>query len=176
MKKSRWMHVVAFGSMIALMASGCRSWSRGRSEAGGGPGGTVPVVEPAFTDQDIGLPGERFEGTEMATKFDPVYFDYDSSHVKPSEQPKIEKVAEYLRANPSLRLIIEGHCDERGSAEYNLALGERRALAIRAYLVGLGVDASRIQTISYGEERPAAPGTGESVWRLNRRGEFVIVQ
>ncbi|NCC31563.1 MAG: peptidoglycan-associated lipoprotein, partial [Chloroflexia bacterium] len=76
-----------------------------------------------------------------------------------------------LKRNPATRMIVDGHCDERGSNEYNLALGERRALAVRAYLIGLGLDGSRIQTRSFGEERPAAFGSDESAWRLNRRGE-----
>ncbi len=174
MKWRGWYTLLSVVLMVGA-ASGCKSWRRGRTPDAG-PGGTGVVVDPEFGIQDVGMGDERIEGAPLAVKFEPVYFDYDSSQVRPSERPKIEKVADYLRANSRLRLIIEGHCDERGSAEYNLALGERRALAIRAYLTGLGIDPSIIQTVSYGEERPAAEGTGEAVWRLNRRGEFVIIQ
>lgn len=90
----------------------------------------------------------------------------------PSEIAKIDNVAQHLLRNTSHVLVVEGHCDERGSNEYNLSLGENRAQAVRAYLVNLGVGAERIQTRSYGEEKPAVAGTGEEVWRLNRRGEF----
>jgi peptidoglycan-associated lipoprotein len=79
-----------------------------------------------------------------------------------------------MTRNQDVRLIAEGHCDERGSREYNLSLGEHRALAVRAYLVGLGVDGARIQTRSYGEEQPLDPGHDESAWRLNRRVEFAL--
>lgn len=104
----------------------------------------------------------------------PVLFDYDSAQIATSEQGKLRPVAEFMRRNSRNRLVVEGHCDERGSREYNTALGERRALAVRAYLIGLGVRADRIHTRSYGEEKPKDPRHDESAWRTNRRGEFVI--
>ena len=105
----------------------------------------------------------------------PVYFDYDSAQINESERSKIESVASSMKGG-SGQVIVEGNCDERGSTEYNLALGERRALAVRAYLVGLGVDGARVQTKSYGEERPVDPGHDESAWSKNRRAEFVVVK
>ena len=107
-------------------------------------------------------------------RFRNVYFGYDSAQIRPSESGAIEEVAAHLRQNPSNGLIIEGHCDERGSREYNMALGERRALAVRAYLVGLGVEGARLQTKSYGEEKPATTGHDEAAWQQNRRAEFVL--
>ena len=128
-------------------------------------------------DWDIGMGDERPEmGEAVRGQFDTVFFGLDSSGIMPSERDKVERVADYLRRNPGASILIEGHCCERGSAEYNLALGERRALAVRAYLVGLGVDPERIQTVSFGEERPAVLGTGEHILRQNRRAEFVIVR
>ena len=112
----------------------------------------------------------------MAGQFAAVYFDYDSSQVNESERAKCEAVSEYLKSNAAVGVIVEGHCDERGSAEYNLALGERRALAVRAYLIGLGVDGARIQTKSMGEEKPVCLEHDESCWCKNRRGEFVLFQ
>lgn len=171
----RWWSLVALALAVGLAASGCRS----RKPAAGSSdlGGTNIVTDPgAGFGAEIGMGDERLAGEAVAVKFDPVYFDYDSSQVKATERPKIEAVAGYLRTNTAKKLIVEGHCDERGSAEYNLALGERRALAVRSYLVGLGIDAGRIQTVSYGEERPAATGSGEEVWRQNRRAEFVVIQ
>ena len=108
-----------------------------------------------------------------AFKADTVYFDFDKSAVKPSEAPKIETVVDYLKKNPNDALLIEGHCDERGTEEYNRALGERRALALRELAIKLGLDAERVRTLSYGEDRPADPGHNEAAWAKNRRGEFV---
>jgi peptidoglycan-associated lipoprotein len=119
--------------------------------------------------------GDRFTGgTEHPGMFAPVYFDYDSSQVTGTERSKIETVSQHLKQNNSVAVIIEGNCDERGSNEYNLTLGERRAQAIRDYLAGLGIGADRIQTKSYGEEKPANPGHDEAAWAANRRGEFVL--
>lgn len=119
--------------------------------------------------------GDRFTGgTEHPGMFAPVYFGYDSSQIAASERSKIETVAQRLKQNNSVAVIVEGNCDERGSNEYNLALGERRAQAIRDYLASLGISADRIQTKSYGEENPANPGHDETAWAANRRGEFVL--
>lgn len=118
--------------------------------------------------------GDRFTGgTEHPGMFAPVYFDYDSSTVASTERSKIETVADHLKKN-DVAVIIEGNCDERGSNEYNLALGERRAQAIRDYLASLGIGAERIQTKSYGEEKPVSAGHDEEAWAANRRGEFVL--
>ena len=105
-----------------------------------------------------------------------MYFEYDSPQLNPSEQGKIDAVVAYLQQNPTHGVIVEGHCDERGSNEYNLALGERRSLAVRAAMVSAGIDGARVQTRSYGEERGVAFGHDESAWRLNRRAEFVFTQ
>ena len=106
---------------------------------------------------------------------DTVYFDYDSSVVKPAEKSKVAAVADYLKANSANAVKIEGHCDERGTEEYNRALGERRALALREELVGLAVDSGRVDTISYGKDRPAETGHDDAAWRKNRRGVFVVL-
>ena len=119
--------------------------------------------------------GDRFTGgTEHPGMFAPVYFDYDSAQVADTERSKIETVSQHLKQNDAVAVIIEGNCDERGSNEYNLALGERRAQAIRAYLTGLGISADRIQTKSYGEEKPVSQDHDEAAWAANRRGEFVL--
>ena len=119
----------------------------------------------------------RLDGAELgAGQFEAVYFDYDSPQLNPAEQDKINAVVTYLQQNPSMGVVVEGHCDERGSNEYNLSLGERRALAVRAAVVSGGIDGTRVQTSSRGEESPAAMGHDESSWRLNRRAEFVLTQ
>ena len=99
-----------------------------------------------------------------------IYFAYDSDVLVESEAKKVRAIAAYLNQNPELALVLEGHCDQRGTEEYNRALGERRANAIRAYLVKRGVADNKIKTVSYGEDKPAVSGTGESVWKQNRRG------
>jgi len=106
---------------------------------------------------------------------DTVHFAFDSSVVKKDDQPKAANVAEYLKGHADNKVRIKGHCDERGTAGYNQALGERRALALRQELIGLGVDPIRIDTISYGFEKPVDPGHNETAWAKNRRGEFVLL-
>ena len=106
----------------------------------------------------------------------PIYFDFDRSELREDARQTLQTKAEALRQFPDIRIRVEGHCDERGTVEYNLALGERRADAARAYLVDLGIDPDRMTTISYGEERPAMDGNNESAWSQNRRDEFVIIE
>ena len=105
--------------------------------------------------------------------FEPVYFGFDAANLQTSELAKIEKVAAHLKQTGRV-VIIEGNCDERGSNEYNLVLGETRAISIREYLMTLGIDPQKVQTKSYGEEKPAIVGTGEAAWSKNRRGEFAV--
>jgi peptidoglycan-associated lipoprotein len=106
-----------------------------------------------------------------------VHFDYDSSVVKSSEKANVEAAAAYMKGAPAgVALLIEGHCDERGTEEYNRSLGERRALALREALVNDGVDGMKVTTRTFGEDRPAASGHDEAAWSQNRRGEFVVLQ
>lgn len=112
----------------------------------------------------------------VANVGDRVFFDYDSATVAANAQKTLSRQAEWLAANPSVSITIEGHCDERGTREYNLALGERRAAAVKNYMVSLGVDRSRISTISYGKERPEELGSSESAWSKNRRAVTVVNQ
>jgi len=104
-----------------------------------------------------------------------IHFDYDRSNIRPDDMATLDQKVAILQANPDLRIRIGGHCDERGSDEYNLALGNRRAQAAKQYLVSHGIDASRIETQSWGEERPLVDGHDESAWSQNRRDEFEIV-
>ena len=105
---------------------------------------------------------------------DIVYFEYDSNQLTTEAEGKLRTKAAILRATPGLEIRVDGHADERGSTEYNLALSQRRAETVRDFLTGYGIAASRISTIPYGEERPQVEGTGESVWAQNRRAEFAI--
>jgi peptidoglycan-associated lipoprotein len=103
-----------------------------------------------------------------------VHFDFDESTIRPEAETLLRQKAEILRASPQVRIRIEGHADERGSTEYNLALGNRRAEAIRSFLTDFGLSADRFQTTSFGEGRPLQMGSNEEAWAMNRRGEFVI--
>ncbi len=134
-------------------------------------------VYPEAIGDDLIMRGERFEETRQSlpdVRFENVLFGFDSFQVPAAERPKVEEVADYLRSNPDIVVVVEGHCDERGSREYNLSLGEQRAQAVRSYLVNLGISPDRIQTVSFGKERPIDPGHNEAAWRLNRRAEFVF--
>lgn len=111
---------------------------------------------------------------EEALKFENIRFDFDKSAIREDAKPILQAVATYMKKNRDARIQIEGHCDERGTAEYNLALGDRRAHAAKKYLVGLGVESARLTTISYGEERALDLGHDEGAWSKNRRAVFVL--
>ncbi|MFH0796695.1 MAG: peptidoglycan-associated lipoprotein Pal [Candidatus Omnitrophota bacterium] len=113
---------------------------------------------------------------EEKEAFVAIHFDFDKSDIRTDARPALEKVAVYLKAHPEVRIVIEGNCDEWGTEEYNLALGERRALSTRRYLVSLGISAGRLNTVSFGEERPEDLGHNEAAYQANRRCEFKIVE
>lgn len=106
----------------------------------------------------------------------PVYFDFDQSSVRMDQKSRIENNAAYLKDNPQGKIVVEGNCDERGTNEYNMALGERRAQTTKKYIVNLGVSDNRVKTISYGEERPLNHGHDELAWSQNRRADFVEIR
>jgi peptidoglycan-associated lipoprotein len=114
------------------------------------------------------------ESINKNSPFKPVFFALDSSDVDAQGQQALNGDAEILKKYPTWTITIEGHCDERGTAEYNLALGERRALAAKTYLVSLGIPAERLRTVSYGKEFPFDPGHDEAAWSKNRRAHFVV--
>ena len=103
-----------------------------------------------------------------------IYFDYDKAEIRPDQIQRLQSNASWMKQNPNVRIVVEGHCDERGSQEYNLALGDHRANAVKEYLVSQGVGESRINTISYGEERPVCRDENEDCYQKNRRAEFVL--
>jgi len=182
---------LALMSALVFMDTGCRTkaggwrwpWQKDTSTLAGDTANSTLLEGtdiPKVTDEAGNtVSGARFEDTLQAVqgvKFSPVYFAFDSYVLPPSEVSKIEQVAQHLKSNANHVVVVEGNCDDRGSNEYNMSLGENRALAVREYLVKLGISADRIQTRSYGEEKPAVAGTGEEVWRLNRRDEFALFQ
>jgi peptidoglycan-associated lipoprotein len=119
---------------------------------------------------------QMLQSEAQAFESEPIYFDFDESILKPEARAVLEKKAAWLREHPHYALRIEGHCDERGTSEYNVALGEKRAVSTAEYLRQLGISADRISTISYGEERPADPRHTEEAWAKNRRAEFQLIQ
>lgn len=155
---------LALGSALLMLAA-CETAPNesGTAGANGGAGGTM-------TNANGMQVGELAPGVA-----DRVFFDYDQYNVDAEDQAVLARQAEWLKSNSGIKVTVEGHCDERGTREYNLALGERRASAAKRYLVSLGVDSSRISTISYGKERPAVEGADESSWAQNRRAVTVVV-
>lgn len=130
------------------------------------------VAEPMIADTDLG--SRSLDDLNRESPLKPVFFAYDSSEVNADAQAVLKTNAEVLQRYGSWVVTVEGHCDERGTAEYNLALGERRALAARNYLVSLGIASGRLRTVSYGKEFPFDPGTTEEAYARNRRAHFVI--
>lgn len=127
--------------------------------------------------QELQEEAARKEGTVQArTRFlnQHIHFEFDSAQLTDTAKALLREKADWLKANPGTSIVIEGHCDERGTTEYNLALGERRAAAAKQYLQDLGIGASRMTTVSYGEERPLDPGQNEAAYSKNRRAQFVL--
>lgn len=166
--------LVAVVSAVGLVGGCARKAVQAPPTPAPTPGQTTPVpaptpTSPAPTPTSPPAPSDA----DAALRLQPVFFAFDSYALGDEARGVLDANARLLRDHGSLRLTIEGHCDERGTAEYNQALGERRALAARDYLVGAGIDASRLSVISYGKERPFAMGSDESAWAQNRRAHFV---
>ena len=162
---ARWMTTVA--AVFALAVVGCQS--TGGSESSSSSGGTGSE----FRVDSVG--SESLDGRNGAnvSSLQTVYFDYDAFTIRSDAKPALRDNAQVIRDHEEWGVVtIEGHCDERGSEEYNLALGERRANGVKRYLVDLGVPSSRLHTVSFGEVKPSVMGHDESVWRYNRRSDF----
>lgn len=155
---------------VAMTTQGCAGKKKNRKDA----------RLSALKGEDIPLSGRpedwQFMEPNDPLTFSDLYFDYNSSVIRTEGRDQLEKIAGWLKNKRNVALMVEGHCDERGSKEYNLALGEQRALSVRKYLVGLGVDADRVYTVSYGEEKPLEMGRSESSWEKNRRAHFLVTQ
>jgi peptidoglycan-associated lipoprotein len=154
----------------------------GRSAPGSSTGRAVPV-EPVDAGPDLAPPGEGSDvtGTDFDLGGSPeggpladIHFDYDQATLSDEVRATLEKHALWLQNHRDVRVTVEGHCDERGTTEYNLALGEQRARAAYEYLASLGVAGDRLKSVSYGKERPVDPGRGEDAWRKNRRAHFAV--
>lgn len=196
MKHLKYLNLLTVAVLLSVGVVGCKKKVKGPTPIPTGrtnpqdtdpfgPGGLLPGTtlqpdQPVRTGEGLPPTGPiDLANTDQDREFfraNTVYFDFDRSTVKASEASKIEAVAAHLRGNAAQGVLVEGHCDERGTEQYNLSLGERRALAVREYLVNLGIDSQRVHTISYGEAQPAAPGHDESAWSKNRRGEFILLK
>lgn len=153
--------------MVGLLAVGCASNKPKNAQDDGALG-----ADGANNGLSLELNGDS--DSNKAGGLQTVYFGFDSSNLDSETKEAVKVNAEFLKANANVDIQVEGHCDERGGRQYNLALGERRAKAVRDYLVALGVESKRISTISYGNERPKAEGSDESAWSQNRRANFVV--
>ena len=185
----RWCVALAMLGIVAFLFLGCQRGAiiEGEGETAGEPAVTegeaqVPEEgEGALTKEEIeaslqtkqypGIEGEVLESSMLKD----IYFAFDRYDLSPEAREILAQNAEFMLGFPEAKIQIEGHCDERGTNEYNLALGERRALSAKRYLSSLGVPASRLSTISYGEELPVDPRHNEAAWTKNRRGHFVIL-
>ncbi len=192
MRKMLISLIIAIPVLLALAActkpivssgpSGSAAYeSEAQRQAGeGGAGSAGSISEEALGGSGSGdstalSPAEAAAAREAFENED-IYFEYDSALLTPQAQNILRSKAQYMKDSPGVQIIIEGHCDERGTNEYNLALGEQRARIAQQYLVALGIPVSRITTVSYGEERPADSGHSEDSWVKNRRAHFLIVR
>jgi peptidoglycan-associated lipoprotein len=160
---------------VLIIPAGC-SKKKVKKDAGLEGAGIEETKRPGEEGLEEAQPGgpQWQEPTpEMAQYFKDIYFQYDQFNLTPEGKETLNKLGEWMMKNASTQVLIEGHTDERGTAEYNLALGERRAHSAKKYLAQLGVNADRISTISYGEERPLDPGHTEASWSKNRRCHFL---
>lgn len=164
------IRILALALAMGIGSIGCQQINKVPGPDGGGSGGGLGYgqgeIDDAIWDPVNANPDYFASET--------VYFDFDSASVKASEQSKVDTVAGFLTSNPGSAVSVEGHCDERGTEEYNLALGERRAQAVREYLINSGVSPAAVRTLSFGEARPAVDAQNESAYAQNRRGEFVL--
>jgi peptidoglycan-associated lipoprotein len=195
MKLIKFATLLSLGIGIGLGSVGCKTHNpgglikfdeNGKPIPGSGAEQTAGNAGKLDTDTS-GIKTNPAEGIAMgnghpgwpedreALKADTIHFEYDSAVVKPAEHSKVTAVADYLKSNASNAVKVEGHCDERGTDEYNRSLGERRAQAIREELVKAGVEAGRVDTVSFGRDRPVDTGHSDAAHRKNRRGEFVAL-
>ena len=202
MKTMKPIYPLLLGLIVTLAVAGCKHQPVQVTQIPSGqtgsptdqqPGPTIipqpqpgpppgPPINPESNPQPTTIPvvadNSSFENMTMdraALAAYTVHFAYDSAAIRKSEQSNLQAVASALASDPNTKLLIEGNCDERGSAEYNIALGEKRAEAAEKYLVTMGIPADRLAIVSYGKEKPADPGHDESAWAKNRRDEFTIL-
>jgi peptidoglycan-associated lipoprotein len=191
MKCTKFTNLTAATLLLVVVTVGCKKTPQnttpllGRGQGPVGDERSRPIGDTAKIDDGsstgIPNPGNLKDypvaaEQPAALRDNTVYFDYDRANVRASETSKLDAVASYIKGGANRPIRIEGHCDERGTEEYNRSLGERRALAVREYLARAGVDPNMIDTISHGEDKPAVPGHDQAAWAKNRRAEFLLLQ
>jgi peptidoglycan-associated lipoprotein len=159
---SRLVLAMILVPLVAMGAAGCKKKGPKGVDATGGMSGTGE-----------GLTGRAAQVQEAQNRLQTIYFEYDAFDLSSTAQETLRQDAKVIEQYPDVKIQVQGHCDERGSEEYNLALGDKRARSARDYLVNLGISPDRLTTISFGEERPVDPGHDDTAWAKNRRGEFV---
>jgi peptidoglycan-associated lipoprotein len=162
----RILKSLSFLMLLATLAVGCGSSSKKKADTTG----DTPVSADSERPLELNADSDSGKAGAIST----VFFDFNSSSLGSDARSTLDANAEFLKSNTSVEIQVEGHCDERGGVQYNLALGEKRAKTVKDYLVALGVASKRVTTISFGKERPIAFGHDESSWGQNRRGNFVI--
>lgn len=167
MKKKMIPAMIALGVAVIISIAGCSSSKKKNMEDGAYQPEEVPADELTL---EVGGDSDSGKAGPIRT----VFFPFDSSSLTDSTREQLRANADFLRSNESVEVQVEGHCDERGGVQYNMALGERRAKAVKDFLVASGIAAGRISTVSFGKERPLVYGSDESSWAQNRRGNFVI--
>jgi peptidoglycan-associated lipoprotein len=195
MKRTKLTHFLLLAAALMIFTTGCPRKPSGVTPIPGTAKSGIGNPPPNRPNQDVGTkpPGVTSDQTpitehplnpDLTTMVeDPshplqaqtIYFDFDKSAIKSSEQSKLDAVANYLKSNPGKAVRVAGNCDERGTEDYNRALGSRRALAGREYLINIGIDPKNIDVVSYGEDKPAVVGHDETAYSKNRRDEFLVL-
>ena len=167
MKKGFYVMLITI--LAGVIISGCAKKVTTKAEG-------ETVAKPAVEEKASAPKEEPIPAAVEAKRLElkDAFFDFDKSLIRDDAKSPLQNNGEFLRANKNTKIVIEGHCDERGTNEYNLALGQRRAESAKRYLTNLGIDASRLSTISYGEERPFCKEQNETCWQSNRRAHFII--
>ena len=181
--ESRTAKVFLVLSCVMFMAAGCAKNEMVKKDEGIAPTATAPVKAPVKTEVVQEQPVKQAKVAEstagqneqLKSELNAIYFDFDSFKLSELDRSNLEKNADMIKKDSAEKVRVEGNCDERGSDEYNLALGEKRANAAMQYLVTLGIPADRLSVISYGKEKPADPGHDEAAWAKNRRDDFVVI-
>jgi peptidoglycan-associated lipoprotein len=164
---------ISVGLVLAMALSGCGSRAKNVKTENVPPAPAVAVEEQvapqALTESELEALKDKAQAEGALL---PIYFDYDKYNLKPESEKTLDKTAAWLSKNSTVKMKIEGNCDERGTMEYNVALGDRRANSAKEYLIKIGVAANRLETVSWGKEKPLDPGHNEAAWAKNRRDDF----
>ena len=162
--------------VVAFLFTACETASNvaGDSASGSSSSSTTAAGSTSSSASSSTTATQMSDAEKLAQVGNTVYFGFDSSELAGEAQATLDRQAAFLNVNPTVVVIIEGHADERGTREYNLALGDRRAVAVRDYLLAKGLNAARVRTVSYGKERPAVSGSNEQAWAKNRRAATVL--